>query len=194
MGDAGPRPEDAKLRGGHARSTGRVRAPLRDEAPQGGGQLPPEPDLDDPPVGLQLGGLADHVADRVRDRKSQLEHPGDDGEHHAQTARPTNVSTGRALGEGVGRGPGDGLQQEADPGEDDDRQREPLADGQRDGVQTEVMAELVGEHAGQLAVGRTSIGEAGDDDEMTAAGERVDLVGVEHGEDESPLAAPVRPG
>ena len=51
------------------------------------------------------------------------------------------------------------------------------ADRQPDGVHAEVVAELVGEHAGELAPGQLGDGERRDDDEMPTAGERVELVG-----------------
>ena len=49
--------------------------------------------------------------------------------------------------------------------------------GERHGVQPEVVAELVGEHAGELVAGQFVERVAGDDDEVAAAGERVEVVG-----------------
>ena len=51
-----------------------------------------------------------------------------------------------------------------------------MADRQRHGVHAEVMAELVGENAGELVFGQLLDGERRDHHEMAAAGEGVDLV------------------
>ena len=76
----------------------------------------------------------------------------------------------------VGRGAGDVLQEEPEAGEEHDRQRQPVAERQRDGVHAEVVAQLVGEHAGQLAAASGLDRERRDDDEVPATRERVELV------------------
>ena len=58
-----------------------------------------------------------------------------------------------------------------------------MADRQADGVQAEVVAELVGEHAGELARGQLVEGERRDDDEVAAAGEGVELVARQDAQD-----------
>ena len=69
-----------------------------------------------------------------------------------------------------------------------------MADRQGDGVHAEVVAELVGEHAGELVLGQLVDGERRDDDEVAAAGEGVDLVERQHAEDVALRREVVHPG
>ncbi len=54
-----------------------------------------------------------------------------------------------------------------------------MADGEGDGVESEVVAEFVGEHSGEFARWEFLNGEAGDDHEVATAGVGVEFVGVD---------------
>ena len=54
-----------------------------------------------------------------------------------------------------------------------------MANGEGDGVESEVVAEFVGEHSGEFAWGEFLNGEAGDDHEVAATGVGVEFVGVD---------------
>jgi hypothetical protein len=54
---------------------------------------------------------------------------------------------------------------------------------QRERVQTEMVAQLVGEHARELTIGELFERERRDDDEVAATRERVELVGIDDPED-----------
>ena len=94
--------------------------------------------------------------------------------------RPTAVSTGEFEANALVAAGSDVLQPEPDAGEDDDRERQPVADRQGHRVHAEVVAELVGEHPGELVLGQLLDGERRDHDEVAATGEGVELVERQH--------------
>ena len=99
------------------------------------------------------------------------------------TSCPTIVQPADCEANALRRRRGDVLQEEPDPGEQHDGQRQPVGDRQPDGVHAEVVAQLVGEHPGQLAAGQLGEGEGSDDHEMPAAREGVELLGRQHAQD-----------
>ena len=144
--------------------------------PERVGQRAAEAHRHDPPVGLELGVAADDVGDRVGHQQAGEEHPRHGAQHPGDEAAERGEA-GRVAHERVGGRGGDVLQEHPDAGEHHHRQAQPLADGERHGVQPEVVAQLVGEHAGQLVAGQLVDRVAGDDDEVPAAGEGVEVVG-----------------
>ncbi|CAB4884578.1 unannotated protein [freshwater metagenome] len=78
------------------------------------------------------------------------------------------------------------FEEEADAREHGDRHAQPVPDGEGDRVETEVVAEFVGEHPTELEVRQDVDGVGGDDHEVAPARERVEVVGVENGEDVTP--------
>ncbi len=67
-------------------------------------------------------------------------------------------------------------EEEADLGEQEDRQAEPLAKGERDGVEAEVMGQFVGEYAGHLVARQRVDRIRRDDEQASTAGKGVELV------------------
>jgi hypothetical protein len=77
-------------------------------------------------------------------------------------------------------GRGNCLEAKAKACECNDRQRQPVAKGERHGMQPEMMAEFVGEHTREFAFGKFTCGVRRDDDEVAARRKRIDVVGIEH--------------
>ena len=102
-------------------------------------------------VGLELGATADGVRQRVRHVQRSEEHPRDSGQDRRHDSTEGG-QRGRVRHERLGRGAGDVLEEEADPCEQQHGQRQPVPERQRRGVESEVMAELVREHARQLRI------------------------------------------
>ena len=105
---------------------------------------------------------------------------------------PSDRQRRRSPGEGARRRGRHVLQEEPDSGEGKHRQAQPVADRQRDGVRSEVVAELVRQHAAQLVARQGVDRVRRDDDEVAAAREGVELVDRQHGDHEAPRRQPVR--
>ena len=85
-------------------------------------------------------------------------------------------------GEAGGCRRGDILEEEPNSSQHHDWEGEPLGQGEGHGVQAEVVAELVGQHTGKLIARQRLDGHRGHDDEVPAAGKRVELLRRQHRE------------
>lgn len=150
---------------------------------QGIQQLSPESHFVRPTIGVVLAAAPDEVAEHLGEYEAEEEQTGCAGEHEcdgnaddAQQRGPCSQADGCSVAQVA--------QTNADAGYTKHGKTHPLGNGERDGVTAEVMTEFMGEHAGEFVVGEVVHGKGGNDEQMSATGEGIEIVGIYHGEHE----------
>ncbi len=133
-------------------------------------------------VGLKLGWATSDIADGVRHDQPAEERPRHCGENHADSATERRERR-RMAGERGGCRRRDVLQEEPESSQHEDRNCEPLGERQSHRVKPEVMTEFVSEYATQFIARQRVDGERGDHDEVSTAGEGIQLVCGEYHHD-----------
>ncbi len=150
--------------------------PGGEHAAQCARQLAAETHSDGTLVRIELRLVPDQVPERSTRTDPGGEHPRDGPDHHGDRIGH-HVDQRRIAAVRLARGDRDVLEEDADSGEQDHRCRQPVPDRDRDGVQTEVMTQLVREDPLQFGRGQLVDGERRDDHQMAPARERVQLIG-----------------
>lgn len=139
---------------------------------------------DDTTVGRILGGPTDEIRCNGRHDTAEAEEPCESSEDRRdETAGDLHRAGSTA--ERRRRRHGDVVEKRSDSCESVDRNEQPLLESESHGVRTQVVAELVGEHTAQRVVIEFTGGERGHDDQVTTAGEGVEIVVVDHSDGES---------
>jgi len=148
-------------------------------ASQRRGQLTTETHLDCAPIGLKFGTFANGVGHAIREHQRRQEHPSNCVEKPTHRA-PHRCERRRVADKRSSGSDRNVLQEETDPGQQEDRQAQPPPKGERHGVQPQVMRNLVSQHTSHLVSRQLFEGKRGDHQQTSATGKGVEIVGWQH--------------